>query len=49
MLEANPKFKVRFDTYGLAPSYGPKNIRSGPCFITKDNLDKVVKYAGRYR
>jgi len=49
ILEANPKFKARLATYGLAPSYGPKNIRSGPGFITKDNLDKVIKYAGQYR
>jgi simple sugar transport system substrate-binding protein len=31
---------------GCNRSYGPKNIRSGPGFITKDNIDKVVKYAG---
>ncbi|PXW16832.1 sugar ABC transporter substrate-binding protein [Paraburkholderia caballeronis] len=49
ILEANPKFKQRLDTYGLQPSYGPRNIRSGPGFITKENLDKVVKYAGQYR
>lgn len=49
LLEANPKFKARLETYGLQPSYGPKNIRSGPGFITKENLDKVVKYAGQYR
>jgi simple sugar transport system substrate-binding protein len=49
ILEANPKFKARLETYGLQPSYGPKNIRSGPGFITKENLDKVVKYAGQYR
>jgi simple sugar transport system substrate-binding protein len=49
ILEANPKFKQRLETYGLQPSYGPKNIRSGPGFITKENLDKVVKYAGQYR
>jgi len=48
-LEANPKFKARLDTYGLAPSYGPRNIGSGPGFITKDNVDKVLKYAGQYR
>ena len=36
-------------TYGLAPSYGPRNIGSGPGFITKDNIDKVLKYAGQYR
>jgi simple sugar transport system substrate-binding protein len=49
ILEANPKFKARLATYGLQPSYGPKNIRSGPGFITKDNIDKVLKYAGQYR
>jgi len=49
ILEANPKFKQRLETYGLQPSYGPKNIRSGPGFITKENLDKVVKFAGQYR
>src|SRR5471030_1281675 len=48
-LEANPKFKARLDTYGLAPSYGPRNTGSGPGFITKDNVDKVLKYAGQYR
>jgi simple sugar transport system substrate-binding protein len=49
MLQANPKFKERLATYGLAPSYGPRNIGSGPGFITKANVDKVLKYAGQYR
>jgi simple sugar transport system substrate-binding protein len=49
ILQANPKFKARLETYGLEPSYGPRDIRSGPGFITKANLDKVVKYAGQYR
>ncbi|CAB3753737.1 sugar ABC transporter substrate-binding protein [Paraburkholderia humisilvae] len=49
ILQANPKFKERLETYGLEPSYGPRDIRSGPGFITKANLDKVVKYAGQYR
>jgi len=49
ILEANPKFKQRLETYGLQPSYGPRDIRSGPGFITKENVDKVVKYAGQYR
>lgn len=49
ILEANPKFKQRLATYGLAPAYGPRNIGSGPGFITKDNVDKVLKYAGQYR
>lgn len=49
ILQANPKFKQRLETYGLQPSYGERDIRSGPGFITKANLDKVVKYAGQYR
>ncbi|HEY1607628.1 MAG TPA: sugar ABC transporter substrate-binding protein [Paraburkholderia sp.] len=49
ILQANPKFQARLETYGLQPSYGPRNIRSGPGFITQENLDKVVKYAGQYR
>lgn len=49
ILEANPKFKARLETYGLQPSYGPRDIRSGPGFITQENIDKVVKYAGQYR
>ncbi|HEV3423756.1 MAG TPA: sugar ABC transporter substrate-binding protein [Paraburkholderia sp.] len=48
-LQANPKFQQRLSTYGLAPSYGPRNIGSGPGFITKENIDKVIKYAGQYR
>ncbi|NMM04236.1 sugar ABC transporter substrate-binding protein [Paraburkholderia sp. RP-4-7] len=49
ILQANPKFQQRLATYGLAPAYGPRNIGSGPGFITKANIDKVVKYAGQYR
>jgi simple sugar transport system substrate-binding protein len=49
ILQANPKFKERLATYGLSPSYGPRNIGSGPGFITKANVDKVLKYAGQYR
>jgi simple sugar transport system substrate-binding protein len=49
ILQANPKFQARLSTYGLAPSYGPRNIGSGPGFITKENIDKVIKYAGQYR
>ncbi|HTJ94336.1 MAG TPA: sugar ABC transporter substrate-binding protein [Pararobbsia sp.] len=48
-LQNNPKFKERLATYGLQPVYGGKNISSGPGFITKDNIDKVVKFAGQYR
>ncbi len=39
----------RLATYGLAPAYGPRNIGSGPGFITKENVDKVIKYAGQFR
>lgn len=49
ILQANPKFQQRLATYGLAPAYGPRNIGSGPGFITKANIDKVIKYAGQYR
>ncbi|WP_322015849.1 sugar ABC transporter substrate-binding protein [Paraburkholderia sp. J12] len=49
ILQANPKFQQRLETYGLQPSYGPRDIRSGPGFITKENIDKVIKYAGQYR
>jgi simple sugar transport system substrate-binding protein len=48
-IQANPKTKARFDEYGLSPAYGPRNIGSGPGFITKDNIGKVEKYAGQYR
>lgn len=48
-LQANEKFKKRLADYGLQPVYDPSTIRSGPGFITKENLDKVVKYAGQYR
>jgi simple sugar transport system substrate-binding protein len=48
-LQNNAKFKARLDTYGLAPVYQPDTILSGPGFITKANVDKVVKYAGQYR
>jgi simple sugar transport system substrate-binding protein len=49
ILQANPKFNERLATYGLAPAYGPRNIGSGPGFITKENVDKVLKYAGQFR
>ena len=48
-LKSNPKFKARLEAYGLQPVYGARNISSGPGFITKENVDKVVKYAGQYR
>jgi simple sugar transport system substrate-binding protein len=48
-LKANPKFQKRLSDYGLQPVYDPATIRSGPGFITKDNIDKVVKFAGQYR
>ena len=48
-LQADPKVKARFDAYGLAPVYGPRHISSGPGFVTKENIDKVEKFAGQYR
>jgi simple sugar transport system substrate-binding protein len=48
-LEANPKFQQRLATYGLVPSYGPRDISSGPGFVTKENVAKVLQYAGQYR
>jgi simple sugar transport system substrate-binding protein len=48
-LKKNPKFQYRLSKYGLMPLYGSRNISSGPIYITKDNLEKVLKYAGQYR
>jgi simple sugar transport system substrate-binding protein len=48
-LKANPKAKARFDAYGLAPVYGARHISSGLGFVTKDNIAKVEKLAGKYR
>ena len=48
-VQANPKVKARFETYGLKPVYGPRHIGSGPGFVTKDNIGLVEKYAGQYR
>ena len=45
----NAKFKARLAEYGLAPSYGPRHIGSGPGYVTKDNIGKVEKYAGQFR
>ncbi|MCL6482636.1 MAG: sugar ABC transporter substrate-binding protein, partial [Janthinobacterium lividum] len=42
-------FKARLAEYGLAPSYGPRHIGSGPGYVTKDNIGKVEKYAGQFR
>ncbi len=48
-LKANPKFQQRLEQYGLKPIYEAGNISSGPGFVTKENVDKVEKYAGEYR
>jgi simple sugar transport system substrate-binding protein len=48
-LQNNAKFKARVDMYGLKPIYTEKNIRSGPGFIDKSNIDTVIKFAGQYR
>lgn len=49
ILKANPKFQKRLKEYGLDPIYGKRDISSGPGFVTKENIDKVEKYAGEYR
>jgi simple sugar transport system substrate-binding protein len=49
LLEADPKFQRRLAIYGLTPVYGTRGIGSGPGFITKDNVGKVLQYAGQYR
>ena len=46
ILEANPKFQARLATYGLAPAYGPRNIGSGPGFITKANSTRSSSTPG---
>lgn len=48
-LQNNPKFKERVATYGLNPIFTDRGIRSGPGFITKENIGTVIKYAGQYR
>nr|WP_233151858.1 sugar ABC transporter substrate-binding protein [Pelomonas sp. KK5] len=48
-LKANPKFQARLAEYGLAPVYTADGVSSGPGFVTKDNVEKVEKYAGQYR
>jgi len=48
-LKANPKFQQRLKTYGLEPIYTADGVRSGPAFVTKDNVSTVEKYAGQYR
>ena len=49
ILKADPNFQKRLDQYGLKPIYEAGNISSGPGFVTKENVDKVEKYAGEYR
>ncbi|HEY5707716.1 MAG TPA: sugar ABC transporter substrate-binding protein [Terrimicrobiaceae bacterium] len=49
ILQVNPKLQKHLDKYGLAPVYEKGGISSGPGFITKDNVEKVEKYAGEYR
>ncbi|MFT0533029.1 sugar ABC transporter substrate-binding protein [Castellaniella hirudinis] len=43
------KVAKRLEAYGLTPNYGPRNISSGPGFVTRDNIAKVERYAGQYR
>ena len=49
IVQKNPEAKKRFDAYGLAPNYGDRHINAGPGFVTKGNIVKVEKYAGKYR
>ena len=48
-VKANAKAKERFESYGLVPNYGKRHINSGPGFVTKANIAKVEKFAGKYR
>lgn len=48
-LRRDPKFNKRLKDYGLTPLYGERHISSGPGFVTGRNIDKVEKYAGKYR
>ena len=49
LLKADPNFQKHLAEYGLDPVYGDRDISSGPGFVTKDNVEKVEKYAGEYR
>jgi len=49
LLKADPNFQKHLADYGLDPVYGDRDISSGPGFVTKDNVEKVEKYAGEYR
>lgn len=49
VLKSNPKFQAVLKQYGLEPNYGPRDISTGPHFISRDNLAPLVKYAGQYR
>lgn len=49
LLKADPNFQKRLEQYGLKPIYEAGNISSGPGFVTKENVEKVEKYAGEYR
>jgi simple sugar transport system substrate-binding protein len=49
LLHADKKYNARLEAYGLTPMYGTRHISSGPGFVSKGNIAKVEKYAGRYR
>jgi simple sugar transport system substrate-binding protein len=48
-LKSNPHFQKQLNKYGLQPVYEKGGISSGPGFVTKENVDKVEKFAGEYR
>ncbi len=48
-LKQQPALLARLNEYGLTPVYKARHIQSGPGFVTRDNVDKVERYAGQYR
>ncbi len=48
-LKSHTAFQQRLKKYGLKPIYDKDGISSGPGFVTKENVDKVEKFAGEYR
>ncbi|SOE56645.1 monosaccharide ABC transporter substrate-binding protein, CUT2 family [Burkholderia sp. OK233] len=48
-LRASAVFQQRIKAYGLAPHFGPRDVATGPSFVTRENVALVEKYAGQYR
>lgn len=49
ILRVNKKYNACLKEYGLTPLYGTRHISSGPGFVTRRNIARVEKYAGKYR